>query len=93
MMIEIHSKTACPYCTLAKSFLTNHEVVFEEHLYDDFAARQALYDQLNLTGAQRTVPQIFLVHNGTREYIGGYTKLLEANIPARLQVETFDADF
>jgi glutaredoxin 3 len=91
-MIEVHSKTICPFCHRAKSYLSQHGIAYQEYLYDDDGERQALYDRLGLEGRQRTVPQIFLVQGGIRERIGGYNDLLAANLPSRL-VESFNEDF
>jgi alkyl hydroperoxide reductase subunit F len=92
-MIEVHSKTACPYCRLTKEYLKKHDLPFTEILYDDHDARQTMYDQFGLQGSRRTVPQIFVEQAGVREYIGGYNDLLRAKLPDRLQAEMFNADF
>jgi glutaredoxin len=92
-MIEIHSKSDCPYCYQAKTYLIDAAIPFIEHVYDDTVARQALYDRLHLTGGQRTVPQVLFIHNGITEYIGGYHALITHDLKVRLQVENFDAEF
>jgi glutaredoxin len=91
--IEIHSKTACPFCTMAKQHLARLGVPFNETVHDDFEDRQELYDQLGLVNPKRTVPQMFLIDGNIREYIGGYTDLMESDLTTRIQVEKFDADF
>jgi glutaredoxin 3 len=91
-MIEIHSKSDCPYCTMAKAYFQKNDIPYLETVHDNYDDRQSLYDQLELVD-HRTVPQIFLVQGGMREYIGGYSDLLKADLISRLQVENFDADF
>lgn len=93
MMIEIYSKTECPYCHMAKRHLSEHGISYTETLYDDFAKRQAMYDTLGLQGSQRTVPQVFLVEHGQRERIGGYRELLQSDVIARHAMGGFDAEF
>lgn len=78
---------------MAKEYLARHGIGYTEFLYDDDAARQLLYDRLNLSRSNRTVPQIFYVHNGITEYIGGYEALIEQDLRVRLQMETFDGEF
>jgi glutaredoxin 3 len=94
MIIEINSKTDCPYCQLAKDYLRHNEVPYVERLFDDDAHRKMLYDQIGLVGDQRTVPQIFLVEqNGQRTRIGGYTDLIKSDTVARHHVGTFDMEY
>lgn len=89
MYIVIHSKTDCPYCKKAKDHLAQHGVPYDEFIYDDFDARQVMYDKFGLEGNQRTVPQI--VVDGER--IGGFTELMQSDVVARAQAGRFDADF
>ena len=90
---EIHSKSDCPWCSEAKSYFTHHNMDYKEYLYDAFDDRQLMYDRFDLALPYRSVPQIFLIQNDRREYIGGYTDLIRANLTERLQMENFDADF
>ena len=95
MKIEIHAKTDCPYCNMAKNHLTNHGLPYVESLYDEAEQRQMMYDQFGLSGDQRTVPQIVLVEDsGQTILIGGYTDLLESEVVARYvdDFETADDD-
>ena len=85
-MITIYTKTICPYCQMAKQYLTEHNVPYTEVLYDDDQARQAMYDKLGLVGSQRTVPQIF----ANEERIGGYSDLVRRGLPTSV---TFDEEF
>lgn len=89
MNIVIHSKTDCPYCKAAKNYLTSNGVPFREMIYNDNDRRQALYDELGLAGAARTVPQI--VVDGVR--IGGFNALMASDVVARHRAGTFDAEF
>ena len=94
MQIEIYSKTDCPYCQMAKQYLTGHGVAYTEHVYDDFAQRQEMYDAMQLTGSQRTVPQVFLIESdGQRVSIGGYKELIRSDVIARHHAGDFDEDF
>jgi glutaredoxin len=92
-MFEIHSKTDCPWCYEAKAYFDAHNFSYIEYQYNDFAARQTMYDSFNLVHPHRAVPQIFFTHNGVREYIGGYNDLIRADFTDRLQMENFDAEF
>jgi len=92
MKIEVHSKTACPFCVLAKKYLNEHAVTFDEVVYDDDDARAEMYERFELVGNQRTVPQIFVVENdGTRQRVGGYTDLIQSDVVARASIG-FQAD-
>jgi glutaredoxin len=94
MKIEVHSKTICPYCQMTKQFLSEHRVPYEEHVYDDDAERQSMYDRFGLVGNQRTVPQIFVVEDdGSRTRIGGYNDLRASDLMSRVTVGDFNMDF
>lgn len=89
MNIIVHTKTDCPWCVRAKEYLTERNIPFETKVYDDFEARNAMYDALGLTGHQRTVPQI--VVDDVR--IGGYSDLVSSDVADRYAAGNFDADF
>lgn len=94
MKIEIYSKSDCPFCHLAKTYLTQHGLSYCESIYDDYLQRQEMYDSLGLNGNQRTVPQVFLVESdGHRDRIGGYHELVQSDIIARHRVGQFDSEF
>jgi glutaredoxin len=77
MKIEVHSKTTCPWCHMAKDYLRSHDIPYMEYVHDDDVERQALYDSLGLMGNERTVPQIILVKDdGVSMRVGGYMDLL-----------------
>jgi glutaredoxin len=68
-MVEVYSKTNCPYCDRAKDLLTRKGIEFNVvNIEEDQAARQTLAD-LGL----RSVPQIF--KNGKLAVHGGFTGL------------------
>ena len=74
--IEVHSKTDCPHCADAKSYLDQRGVPYEVVMHDDDLERQAFYDSLGLASGDRTVPQINVVDPyGYRERIGGHDTL------------------
>lgn len=89
MKIEVHSKTDCPYCKKAKEWLIDRDYHYEEFVYDDNDARQAMYDRFGLVAGQRTVPQI--VVDGV--LIGGYTQLITSDLAVRAEIGNFDLDF
>jgi glutaredoxin len=78
---------------MAKELLREHGIDYQEHVYDDFQQRQALYDELGLSGSHRTVPQIFTIEQDQRLYIGGYDDLVRSDFIARVTVGDFTADF
>ena len=62
----------CEYCDKAKAWLEERDYRYiESPLYAE--ERDEYYEIWDLTGKQRTMPQIFI--NGTR--IGGYAELKE----------------
>lgn len=94
MLIQIYSKTDCPYCIKAKTYFQTNSLPYSETVLDRAEDRQALYDRIGLVGDKRTVPQIFLHEtDGTNTRIGGYDELLRSDLLARYQAGTFDEDF
>jgi glutaredoxin 3 len=89
MKIEVHSKTDCPYCVKAKSWLEDRNIPYDLSVYDDMAERQALYDHLGLVGSDRSVPQIIV--DGDR--VGGYSDLIKSDVEDRFNAGNFSADF
>lgn len=93
MVIEIYSKTNCPYCVKSKEYLQQNDISYVETLFDDAEDRQHMYDTLGLDSDKRTVPQILLVENdGRRIRIGGYTDLIHSDIIGRRNV-VFNTEF
>jgi glutaredoxin 3 len=87
MEVIVYSKTVCPYCTQAKSYLSKHGIEYKEINLDDEEARKAFY--VTCGAGVRSVPQIFV--DGER--IGGYQELIKSDVVARQQAGNFDADF
>ena len=84
MEIKVVSKTDCPFCKMAKTWLEEHGFQFEEQLMDNEEERLAFYQSLNngvgeIVGQSdqvrrvNSVPQIFI--DGKR--IGGYDELMK----------------
>lgn len=72
MRVEVHGKDGCPYCVEVKTFLTEAGVPFTEILHNDDVERGRFYDELELEGGERTVPQVLLVEDdGLRHRVGG----------------------
>ena len=79
MEVQIYTKTNCPFCVDAKTWLNDHIIDYNEHCMDDEEERLAFYQRINNVqeqlGAREkvgSVPQIFV--DGER--IGGYTDLI-----------------
>jgi len=87
MEVTVFSKTICPFCTQAKSYLKKHGITYNEINLDDEEARKAFYAKCG--SGVRSVPQIFV----DNERIGGYHELIKSDIAARQQAGSFDADF
>ena len=96
MEVILFTKTepVCPYCQLAKQYLLQYAIPYKETIYNDMVSRNAMFDELGLTGSDRTVPQIFVVEpNGRQRWIGGYHALLMSDLAGRIAVGNFDEDF
>jgi len=64
-MITLYSKPLCPYCEMAKHYLTKNEIEYEEIRVDtNPEAREFLLNE-----GHRTMPQIY--HNGKLLVAGG----------------------
>jgi glutaredoxin 3 len=67
--VTVYTTNYCPFCTRAKSLLTQKGIAFREiDVSGDPAERESLVER---TGGRRTVPQIFI----EGEPIGGYEEL------------------
>jgi glutaredoxin 3 len=94
MRAIIYTKTICPYCQMAKQYLSEHGVTFTEVVFDDDDERLAMYEELALPDHQRTVPQVFIVEpDGTQRRIGGYSDLLNSDVAAQMAIGDFKEDF
>ena len=68
--IEIYTKDACPYCTMAKRLLENKGQEWEEINLSREPGR--VDEMLERSGGRMTVPQIFI----DDRHIGGFDDLL-----------------
>jgi glutaredoxin 3 len=94
MKALVYTKTICPYCAMAKQYLTEHGIEYIELRYDDDDERQSMYDELGLVGWKRTVPQVFVIEaDGEPQRIGGYNDLLHSDLAMRAAVGDFNQDF
>lgn len=82
MQIVIYSKTVCPNCTIAKNYLKQNNVPYEEINLDDDLVRQAFYAKCG--EGVRSVPQIFV--DDVR--IGGLKELMASDAVARSKAAT-----
>lgn len=76
MKLVIIGRSGCKYCESAKILAFERGVDFEYKTLDKDISREEL---TSLIGNEfRTVPQIFVIDNGTDEmnYIGGYDDLV-----------------
>lgn len=77
--VEIYSKSACPFCVKAKSFLDKRDIPYDEYLVGTGATRediQSRVDSMDGVNVQiRTVPQIFAQVGSDWHYVGGYDEL------------------
>ena len=75
---KIVGRDGCPYCVKAVEDIISNGDVYEEIKINDQVKRNEFYDDNNLVGKDRTVPQIWKIENdGSETYIGGYTQLLK----------------
>lgn len=94
MRAIVYTKTICPYCTLAKQYLREHNIEYTEVTFDDDSERQRMYEELGLVGPQRTVPQVFVIgSDGAPQRIGGYHDLLHSDLAGQAAVGDFNHDF
>lgn len=77
--IRVYTTSYCGYCARAKELLRNKGVLFQElDVTGDDAARAQLVE---MSGGQRTVPQIFI----GELHVGGYSDL--ARLEARGELD------
>jgi glutaredoxin 3 len=72
-MLTVYSKTVCPYCVQAKSFLKSKGIPFEEINIE--TTPEAC--EFIMTAGHRTVPQIY--YNGELFVEGGWQGLSKLN--------------
>lgn len=78
-MIEVYGRDNCPYCELAKAYLTAQGFGFK---YRDASDEQNRSEMMARNPDAKTVPQIFV---GSRK-IGGYEDLIKISINALQQI-------
>ena len=90
MRVIINSMPKCPSCQLAKQYLKDNAIPFEEFVFDDVESRRGLYDRLGLVGKERTVPQIIVIEDdGVENRLGGWTDLLRSDLTTRYRDSMF----
>ena len=76
--VKIYTTTSCGYCVRAKDLLTRKGVKYEElDVTGDDEMRSKLVE---MSGGQRTVPQIFIGDT----HVGGYSDLARLESEGRL---------
>jgi glutaredoxin len=81
MELRMYSKTGCPWCERAVEWMNERDIPFDKILLDDDAVRARLYDEMGLTGSERTVPQIVVTFLGDEWVrIGGYQDLITSRV-------------
>ncbi|MFE8600386.1 glutaredoxin 3 [Archangium sp. Cb G35] len=77
--VKIYTTTYCGYCVRAKDLLTRKGVKYEElDVTGDDEMRSKLVE---MSGGQRTVPQIFIGDT----HVGGYSDLARLESEGRLE--------
>jgi glutaredoxin 3 len=71
--VEIYTKFLCPYCSRAKSLLSEKGAAFEE--YDITMGGPKRAEMLERSGGRTTVPQVFI----DGKHIGGSDDLAALN--------------
>ena len=74
----MYSKDPCPYCVMAKNFMNERGLPFDEV---DLTGRQDEIDRIKNETGWRTVPIIMI----NDELIGGYTDLKELAESGKLE--------
>lgn len=68
-VVEIYSKTYCPFCVRAKALLDKKSVVYQEIKIDENPALRP--QMIERSNGSSTVPQIFI----NNEHVGGCDEL------------------
>ena len=77
--VRIYTTRICPYCARAKSLLAKKGAAFEEiDVFMDADARKTMED---ISGAARTVPQIFIGET----HVGGCDELYALERDGKLE--------
>jgi glutaredoxin 3 len=78
-VVEIYSKTTCPYCWRAKHLLQSKGIDYREILIDFGGPRRE--EMIQRANGRTTVPQIFI--RGT--HVGGCEDLIALELAGRLE--------
>ena len=73
MTVKIYSTATCAYCAMAKKFLNDNKVPFQEIRVDQ--DRQALQEMVQKTGQMGVPVTIIVTDQGQEEIIVGFDKL------------------
>ena len=88
IVVHVYGKPQCPYCDMAKQYLTNNDIPFVyKELEKDFTRDQVL----SLFPGARTFPQCRLLKDFEFTYIGGYEDLIKANLQQYIESK-YEAD-
>ena len=72
MSVKLYTKNGCGYCTMAKNWLKNKDISFEEiNIEEQPEAREFVISE-----GHRTMPQIYI----NDKSIGGYQQLVEYDV-------------
>ena len=72
MSVKLYTKNGCGYCTMAKNWLKNKDISFEEiNIEEQPQAREFVISE-----GHRTMPQIYI----NEKSIGGYQQLIEYDV-------------
>jgi len=72
MSVKLYTKNGCGYCTMAKNWLKNKDISFEEiNIEEKPEAREFVISE-----GHRTMPQIYI----NEKSIGGYQQLVEYDV-------------
>ena len=72
MSVKLYTKNGCGYCTMAKNWLKNKDISFEEiDIEEQPQAREFVISE-----GHRTMPQIYI----NEKSIGGYQQLVEYDV-------------
>jgi len=85
MEIIVHTRSNCPWCDMAKDWLTSNGFKYKVVVHDDIREKMKFYESCG--NDVRSVPQIFV----DDERIGGYQDLIKSGIE-QINVK-FDSEF
>lgn len=74
MQIKVYSKSNCPQCESAKSWLKSKNFKYEEVSLDDLETKKKFLEE---NPGIRSVPQIFLESENEKIHFGTFTDLMQ----------------